>query len=106
MLSEGFPRWNFVPRRGTRRMRQWNQFEAVAPTRDTEFATDDVFQLRTVDELHNCEAPNGNNKTRPQNSNLIIHPQRTISNLVRRGDAIGAAGIFTRKTTADSSEIE
>jgi hypothetical protein len=86
-------------------MRQRNQVEAVARTRDTESATDHVLQLCTVDELHNRKPANGNDEMRPQNSNLIIHPQRTIANLIRRGDAIRAAGIFPGKTTADCGEI-
>jgi len=86
-------------------MRQRNQVEAMARTRDTESATYHGLQLCTVDVLHNRQAANGNDEMRPQNSNLIIHPQRTVANLVRRGDAIGAAGTFPGKTTADGGEI-
>src|SRR6266853_3210719 len=104
-LGQCFSGWDFVPWRRTGGMRQRNQVEEVARTRDTESATDHVLQLCTVDELHNRKPANGNDEMRPQNSNLIIHPQRTIANLIRRGDAIRARGIFAGKTTADSGEI-
>src|SRR5262249_35538342 len=86
-------------------MRQRNQVEAMARTRDTESATDHVLQLCTVDILQNRKPANGNNEMRPQNSNFIIYPQRTIANLIWRRDAIRAAGIFPGKTTADGGEI-
>jgi hypothetical protein len=43
---------------------------------------------------------------RLQNPNLIIHPQRTVANLIRRRDAVAAPGIFARETTADGGEID
>src|SRR5215831_10349299 len=86
-------------------MRQRNQIEAVARTRDMKSATDHVLQLCTVDELHNRKPANGNDEMRPQNSNFIIHPRSTIANLVRRGDAICAAGILPGKTSADGCEV-
>ena len=87
-------------------MRQRDQVEAVARMRDAKFAANYVFQFCTVDELHDCQPTDGNNETRLQNSNLIIHPRRTVANLIRRRDAIGAARIFAGETTADGGEID
>src|SRR5438067_12881638 len=87
-------------------MRQRNQVEAVARTRDAKFAANYAFQLCTVDELHDRQSADGNNETRLQNPNLIIHPQRTVTNLIRRRHAVGAARIFAGETTADGGEID
>ena len=73
---------------------------------DSKFAANYVFQLCTVDELHDRQSADGNNETRLQNPNLIIHPQRTVANIIRRRDAIAAPGIFARETTADGGEID
>src|SRR5215208_2978819 len=86
-------------------MRQWNHVETVAGMHDAKFAADHAFQLCTVDELHDRQAADGDNETRLQNLNLISHPQRTVANFIRCRDAVGAAGIFSGKTTADSREI-
>src|SRR4029078_6807738 len=86
-------------------MRQWSQIEAVVRIDDLKFTSDYEFQLRTVDKLHDRQSANGNDETRLQNANFIIHPQRTVANLIRRGHAVGASGVFSRKTTADGGEI-
>src|SRR4029077_14675930 len=87
-------------------MRQRNQVEAVARMHDAKFAANYVFQFCTVDELHDRQSTDGDNKTRLQNPNLIIHPRRTVTNLIRRRDAVGAAGIFAGETAADGGEID
>src|SRR5882757_2419592 len=87
-------------------MRQRNQIEAVARMYDAKFAANYVLQFRTVDELHDRQSADRNNETRLQNPNFIFHPQGTVANLIRCGDAIGAAGIFAGKTTADGGEID
>ena len=105
-LGECFPGWNFVPGRRAGGMRQRNQVEAVARMRDAKFAANYVSQFSTVDKLHDCQSTDGNNQTWLQNPNLIIHPRRTVANLIRRRDAIGAAEIFARETTADRGKID
>src|SRR4029077_17938638 len=80
--------------------------EAVVRMDNAKFAANYVFQFCAVDELHDRQSADRNNETRLQNPNLVIHPQRTVANLVWRGDAVGAAGIFARETTADSREID
>src|SRR5258708_40327246 len=87
-------------------MRQRNQVEAVACMRDAKFAANYVFQFCTVDKLHDRQSADGNNETRLQNPNLIIHPRRTVANLIRCWNAVGASGIFARETTADGGEID
>ena len=105
-LGECFAGWNFVPGRRAGRMRQRNQVEAVARMHDAKFAANYVFQFCTVDELHDRQSADGNNETRLQNPNLIIHPQRTVANFIWRRDAVGAAGIFAGETAADGGEID
>ena len=87
-------------------MRQRNQVETVSCTCDAEFPPNYFLQLCAIDELCDRQSANGNNETRPQNLNLIVHPGRAIANLVWRRDAVGAAGIFTRETAADGGEID
>ena len=87
-------------------MRQRNQIEATSCTRDKEFATDHLLQLCAADELHDRQSPDGNDETRLQDSNLIIHPRRAVAYLIRRWDAVSAAGIFAGETAADGGEID
>ena len=87
-------------------MRQRNQVEAVARMHYSKFVANYVFQFCAVDELHDRQSADGNNETWLQDSNLIIHPQRTVANFIWCWNAVGAAGIFARETTADSGEID
>ena len=87
-------------------MRQRNQINAVVCMNDAKFAANYVVQFCTVDELRDRQSADGNDETRLQNPNLMIHPQRTVANFIRRRDAVGAAGIFTRETAADGGEID
>ena len=87
-------------------MRQRNQIEAVVRMHDAKFAANKVLQSFAVDELRDRQSADRNNETRLQNPNLIIHPQRTVANLVWRRDAVGASGIFAGETAADGGEIE
>ena len=63
-------------------------------------------KVRAVDKLHDRQSADGNNEMRLQNPNLIIHPRRTVANLIRRRDAVGAAGIFAGEAAADGGEID
>jgi len=73
---------------------------------DAKFAANYVLQFCTVNELHDRQSAHGNNKTRLQNPNLIIHPESTVANLIRSWNAVGAAGIFAGKTATDGGEID
>lgn len=105
-LGQSVTGWNLVPGRCARGMRQRNQVEAMSRTCDSEFSPNYVFQLCAIDKLDNGQSTDRNDQTRPQDLNFIVHPGRAIANLIWRRDAVGAAGIFTRETAADGSEID
>jgi len=105
-LGKCFAGWNFVPGRRAGRMRQGNQVEAVVCMHDAKFAANHVLQSSAVDELHDRQSAHRNNETWLQNPNLVIHPQRTVANLIWCWNAVGAAGIFARETAADGGEID
>ena len=64
------------------------------------------LQFCAIDELDDRQSADGNNETRPQNSNFIIHPPAQLRISSGDWDAVGAAGIFTRETAADGGEID
>jgi hypothetical protein len=78
----------------------------VARVRDAKFAANYVLQSSAVDELDDRQSADRNNETRLQNPNLIIHPQRTVTNFIWCWNAVGTAGIFAGETTADGGEID
>ena len=78
----------------------------MARMHDAKFAANYVFQFCTVDELHDRQSADWNNETRLQNPNLIIHPQRTVANLIRCWNAVGAAGILPGETAANGGKID
>ena len=98
-------RRNFVPGGCTRRMRQWNCVKAIPGACNSESSANYFLQFFAVDKLHDSQPSDGNNQTRPQNSDLVVHPRRAVANLVRCRNAIRAAEIFSRKTAADGREI-
>jgi len=87
-------------------MRQRNQVEAMARMHDAKFVTNYALQFCTVDELHDRQSADGNNETRLQDPNLIIHPQRTVANFIWCRDAVSAAGTFAGETAADGGKID
>src|SRR5215467_11872171 len=89
-LGQCVSRRNLMPGRCTGRMRQRNQVEIMASIVATKFAANYAFQFCTVDKLRDRQSADRNNETRPQNPNLIIHPQSTIANLIRGWNAIAA----------------
>ena len=105
-LGQGISWWNLMPGRCTGRMRQRDQVERVASMDDMKFAAYYIFQLCAVFELSDRQAADGNHKARLQNLNLVIHPQHTVANLVRRRDTVAATRIFAGKTAADGGEID
>jgi hypothetical protein len=94
-----------VPWRCTGRMRQGNYLKAVPGACDPEFSANHFLQFFAVDELHDSQPADGNDETWLQDLNLIVHPRRTVANLIRRRHAISTAGIFPRKTPTDCCEI-
>jgi hypothetical protein len=76
---------NFVPWRCAGRMRQWNYIEAVSRAFHSKFARDYLLQSEgevdsfpynrcAVDKLHDGQSAHGNDETRSQNPDLIVHP--------------------------------
>ena len=104
-LSECFARGNFMPWRRTGRMRQRNQIETVPCMGNKEFAADYAFQFRTLDKSRDRQPTDRNDQTRLHDSNLVVHPGCTVTNFIRRRDAVAAAGTFSRETTANRGEI-
>jgi hypothetical protein len=96
---------NFVPGRCTGRMRQRNYVKAMPGAYDPEFSANYFRQSFAVDELRYSQASEGNDETRLEDLNLIVHPRRAVANLVRGRNAIRAAGILSGKTSADCREI-
>lgn len=86
-------------------MRQRNYVKVMSGARDPEFSGNYFRQSFAVDKLHDSQPPHGNDETRLQDLNLIVHPRRAVANLVRGRHAIRAAGIFSGKTPADCREI-
>src|ERR1041385_3212143 len=72
---------------------------------DLKFSANHFCQFFALDKLRDSQSPHGNDETRPQDSNLIIHPRRAIANLVWFRNPISSAGTFSRKTAADCREI-
>lgn len=87
-------------------MRKRDEIEGKAFILDDEPATNDAIEFVHDDEPGNGKSANGNNESRTQDLQLIVHPGRTIRNLLRRWHAIGPAGCFSGKTTDDSSEVD
>lgn len=94
-----------MPGRCTGRMRQRNYVKVLSRACDPEFSADYFFQFLAVDELHDGQSADWNDKARPQNSDLIVDPRRAVANFIRRRNAIRTAGILTRKAAAYCSEI-
>ena len=86
-------------------MRQRNYVKVMSGARNLEFSANYFLQFRAVDKLHDSQPPHGNDETRSQNLNLIVHPRRAVANLIRSRNAISAAGIFPGKAAADRCEI-
>src|ERR1700746_1066745 len=86
-------------------MRQRNYVEMMPRTFYLKSAADYLLQFFAIDKLHDSQASHGNDKTRLQDLNLVVHPRRAITNLVWCRNAVGAAGIFSGKTAADCREI-
>ena len=86
-------------------MRQRNHIENVIGTTSAKSAADHLVEFRALDELHDCESPDRNNQPRLQDLDLLRHPRRAVSNFIWRGNAVGAAGRFSGKTSTHGREI-
>jgi hypothetical protein len=96
---------NFMPWRGTGWVWERNHIEAVPRAFNSKFPANYFLEFWAIDELHDSKSADGNNETRPQDSNLIVHPRRAVVNLIRRRNAICTAGIFSGKASTNRCEI-
>lgn len=86
-------------------MRQRNQVEAAAVPTKREGVPDDFVELLERKKLGDRELTDRNNEPRLEEIDLIIHPGRTIPDLVGRGNAVAARRGFPGEATAYRREI-
>ena len=86
-------------------MRQRDYFEGATVAADLETAPDDFVQFFEREELRDRKFADGDDESRLQQIDLIIHPGRTIPDLVRRWNAVAARSCFPRETAAHGREI-
>src|SRR2546421_851388 len=96
----------FVPGRGTARMRQRNQIEGASGAANTEAAANELLESRERNKLPDREFPDWNDEPRLQDFDLAVKPRRAVCNLLPIWDTIGATGRFARKTAADRGEVD
>lgn len=100
------PRRDPMPGRGAGWMRQRNQVEAAAVATKRKGASDDFVEFFERKELGDRELTDRNNEPRLEEIDLIIHPGRTIPDLVRGGNPVAARSRFPGKATAYRREID
>ena len=98
-------RRNFVPGRCAGGMGQRDHVKVMPRACDAKLAANYFLQFCAVDELGDCQPADWNDQTWLQHSNLIVHPGRAVADFVRRRNAISAARILPRKTTAHRCEV-
>lgn len=86
-------------------MRQGDEVESAASAANRKGATDYFIEFLERKELGDGEFADRNDELRLQEIDFIIHPGRTIPDLVRGGHAIAADRRFARKATADRREV-
>src|SRR5687768_6402301 len=94
-----------MPGRGARRVRQGDQLEGSAVAAERERAAHDLVEFLEREELGDGEFAHGNDELRSQEVDFVIHPGRTIPNLVGRGDAVAACGSFAGETATNGREV-
>lgn len=86
-------------------MRQRNQVEGATVAPKGEGAPNYLVEFLEREELGDREFTDRNDELRLQQIDFVIHPGRTISNFVWRGDAVAACRSFPGKAAADGREI-
>jgi hypothetical protein len=87
-------------------MRQRDQIEPVVLMHNAELAANYMFQFCAFNESHYRKSTDRNDEAWLQNSDFIVHPQCTVTDLIRCWHAIAAARAFAGETAADCSEID
>jgi len=94
-----------VPRRCAGGMGQRDEIERAPLIPDCETAADDFVEFFERQELGDGEFADRNDQRRSQQIDLVVHPGGTVSDFVRRWNAISARRCFPRKAATDRGEI-
>jgi len=86
-------------------MGQWDQVERAAIAAQLEGAAHDFVELFEWKKLRDRKFPDRNDKSWLEKIDLIIHPRRTIPDLVRSWNAVPTRAGLSGKTAAHSREI-
>src|SRR6267143_5627038 len=95
-----------MPGRRAGWMRQRDKIDNHTCAFRAKFSSDHIFKFFEGQKLRDGEPSDGNNETRTQNSKLIIHPGRAISNFIRCRYAVATARRFAGETSADRGEVD
>ena len=86
-------------------MRQRDQIESATLSAHLENASNNFIEFLEGDKLRDRQFADWNNKSRPQEIDLVIHPRGAISNFIGRGNAVAACRRFARETATNGGEI-
>src|SRR5205814_198679 len=86
-------------------MWQWDQVESATFSAHLENAPYNFIEFLEGDKLRDRQFADWNNKLRPQEIDLVIHPRGAISNFIGRGNAVAASRRFARETATNGGEI-
>ena len=87
-------------------MRQRDKIDNYTCAFRAKFSSDHIFKFFEGQKLREGQPSDRNNKTRTQNSELIIHPGRAISNFIRCRYAVATARRFAGETSTDRGEVD
>ena len=100
------PRWNAMPGRCTRWMRQRNEIELFSGPLDAKTATNNLIKFSDRNELRDRQFPDRNDEPRLQDFEFAIQPRRAVLYLLRVGNPVAPARRLARETTTDRREID
>ncbi len=86
-------------------MGQWDQIERATLAAEPKRPADNFVEPLERNKLRNRKFPHRDDKPRTQEIDFIIHPRRTIPNLVRGWNAVSTRGGFSGETAADRCKI-
>lgn len=86
-------------------MGQWDQVECATIATQPERAAYDFVELLESEKLRDRKFADRDHELRLQKIDLIIHPRRTIPDLVRSWNAVPTRGGFSGKTAAHRREV-
>src|SRR5205807_4967075 len=86
-------------------MWQWDQVESATLSAHLENAPYNFIEFLERNKLRDRQFADWNNKSRPQEIDLVIHPRGAISNFIGRGNAVASCRCFARETATNGGEI-